>query len=106
MQRSGAAGPRKSFGAHLRLDVLADPPETTDIAREKRKGDGVQQIGHVALLADRTDVHLEADVSLEHGRAGATALVLDPERHWRDYTVRQLSHLEERKGRGISLRLD
>lgn len=74
--------------------MLADPPETANVAREQRKRYRVQQVGHVALLANGADVHLEADMPLEHRRTRPIPLVLDTEGHGRNYTVRQLSHLE------------
>ena len=100
LQGPRTAGPRKTLRAHLRLDVLADPPETTNVARQQRKRDGVQQVGHVALLAYCTNVHLETHVPLEHGRPRSVALVLDAERHGRHDTVRQLSHLGKETGGG------
>lgn len=86
---------RVPFGAHLRLDVLADTPEATDVARDQRERDGEQHIVHVALLADRVDVDLYPDVPLEHGWPGATTLVLHPEGHRRKHAVRQLGHRQK-----------
>lgn len=42
LKRSGAAGPRKSLGAHLRLNVLADAAEAANVAGEECERDGVE----------------------------------------------------------------
>lgn len=86
---------RVPLRADLSLDVLADAPEAPDVARDEGERDRKQHIVHVALLADRVDVHLDADVPLEHGRTGATALVLHAERHRRKDAVRQLGHRQK-----------
>lgn len=85
---------RVALGAHLRLDVLADAPEATNVSRDQRERDGEQHIVHVTLFADRVDVDLYPDVPLEHGRSSASAFVLHPEGHRRQDAVRQLGHLD------------
>lgn len=74
---------RIALRTDLRLNVLADTPEATNVAGNQRERDGEQHIVHIALLADRIDVDLYPHVPLEHGGPGATALVLHPERHRR-----------------------
>lgn len=98
LQRPRTARTRKPLRAHLRLDVFADPSKTPYVAGQQRERDGKQKVGHVALLANGTDVYLEADMPLKHRRSSPVPLVLYPKRHRRYYAVRQLSHLEERGG--------
>lgn len=42
LKRSGAAGPRKSLGAHLRLNVLTDAAEAANVAGQERERDCVE----------------------------------------------------------------